>query len=363
MNSTVRWTYSKDGSGSSLDDCGWIDNLVISSVAPPPPSISLEASYSTLYNEPFSITPIEVQYAIGTDVLVWYDWGDGSPLTMGDPLSDFSASHAYLSVGSFDLMAFVDDAEGNNVSAGATVSVTESNMKPQILSVEHTPASAYYEPDSTVWFNVTASDTEGDEMIISVDFADGTSIEVFYVDGDPGISARIGFSHVFSIASDEVYVVAVTVSDASEHYDDDWDSATTCVLINSAPEAQLEVVSVDLLTGIEIEFDASSSTDAETPVGELLVRWDWEGDGVWDTELSSEKIAAHSYSYPGTYTIKIEITDGAGLCSVVTDDITITGDPILEDPIPEFSSVLVPVIAILAIVLMAAWNGRRTRKD
>ncbi|MBU1159328.1 MAG: hypothetical protein KKE24_08320 [Candidatus Thermoplasmatota archaeon] len=354
----IRWTYSKDGSGSGLDDCGWIDDLVISSVAPSPPSISLEASYSALYNEPFSITPLEVQHAIGTDVLVWYDWGDGFPLTMGDPLSDFSASHVYLSVRSFELMAFIDDAEGNNVSASATVSVDESNMKPQVLSIEHTPASAYYEPDSTVWFNVTASDAEGDEMILSVDFADGTSIEAFSVDVDPGISARIGFSHVFSIASDEPYVVEVTVSDASEHYDDDWDSATTPVLINSAPEAQLEIVSVDLQTGIEIEFDASSSTDAETPVGELLVRWDWEGDGIWDTEKSSELTVIHSYSYPGTYTIKIEITDGAGLCSIVTNDITITGDPI-----PEFSSMLMPVIAILAIVIMVAWNGRRTRKN
>ncbi|MBE0517870.1 MAG: hypothetical protein IH630_01425 [Thermoplasmata archaeon] len=353
----IQWTYSKDGSGSSLDDCGWIDNLVISSVAPSPPSISLESSYSALYNEPFSITPLEVQHAIGTDVLVWYGWGDGSPLTMGDPLSDFSASHVYLSVGSFELMAFVDDAEGNNVSASAIIAVEESNLKPLILSIEHTPSSAYYVPGSTVWFNITASDEEGDEMTLSVDFTDGTSLEVFYAVAEPGISARIGFTHLFSTASDEPYVASVIVSDAFEHYDDDWDSATTSVLINNAPEAQLDVASIDLQTGVEIEFDASSSTDAETPIGELMIRWDWNGDGVWDTEKSSELTATHSFSYPGTYTVKVEITDGAGLCSVVSEDISITGDPI-----PEFSTILMPIIAILTIVLMAAWNGRRTRK-
>ncbi len=354
---TIRWTYSKDISGSSLDDCGWIDNLVISSAATAPPSISIEPSYVATYNEVFSITPV-LEYAIGTVVSVWYDWGDGSSMTMGAPLSDYSASHVYLSVESFELMAFIDDGEGNNISDSAIIVVDESNLKPLILSIEHTPASAYYVPGSTVWFNITASDEEGDEMMLSVDFTDGTSLEVFYATAEPGISARIGFSHLFSTASDVPYVVSVIVSDALEHYDVDWDSATISVLINNAPEAQLDVMSIDLLTGVEIEFDASSSVDAETPVDELLIRWDWDGDGVWDTEKSSELTAEHSYSYPGTYTVKVEITDGAGLCSIVSEDISITGEPI-----PEFSTILIPVIAILAIVLMSALNGRRARKN
>jgi hypothetical protein len=30
------------------------------------------------------------------------------------------------------------------------------------------------------------------------------------------------------------------------------------------------------------EFDASQSHDAQTPIADLLVRWDWTSDGTWD---------------------------------------------------------------------------------
>ena len=44
----------------------------------------------------------------------------------------------------------------------------------------------------------------------------------------------------------------------------------------------------------------------------LQVSWDWEGDGVWDTPLSTIKTEMHMYSVAGSYnvTLKVRDTDG-----------------------------------------------------
>lgn len=56
-------------------------------------------------------------------------------------------------------------------------------------------------------------------------------------------------------------------------------------------------------------FDASASSDIETPPENLLVAWDFENDGIWDTELASEKIAHHQYPAVGQYEIKLRVQD------------------------------------------------------
>ncbi len=59
--------------------------------------------------------------------------------------------------------------------------------------------------------------------------------------------------------------------------------------------------------------DASPSSDAENPMDALEVRWDWGGDGTWDTSWSTEKAATHQYAYAGTYGIRLEVRDMGGL--------------------------------------------------
>ena len=69
------------------------------------------------------------------------------------------------------------------------------------------------------------------------------------------------------------------------------------------------------------EFDASSSSDVEDPIEDLMVRWDWESDGVWDTDWSLDKTAQHSFSITGAHFVTLEVRDTWGLtdeaeCSV-----------------------------------------------
>src|SRR5881296_3370454 len=61
-----------------------------------------------------------------------------------------------------------------------------------------------------------------------------------------------------------------------------------------------------------VAFDASSSTDSD-PSATLQARWDWEGDGVWDTAYSSTLTIQHAFTTAGAYLVKLEILDSNGL--------------------------------------------------
>ncbi|MGB9777095.1 MAG: OmpL47-type beta-barrel domain-containing protein, partial [Anaerolineae bacterium] len=70
-------------------------------------------------------------------------------------------------------------------------------------------------------------------------------------------------------------------------------------------------------------FDPSSSSDAEDPFDSLLGRWDWEGDGVWDTAWAPLSVITHSYSADGTYTIVLQVQDPAGLTNTTTRSVIV----------------------------------------
>lgn len=60
-------------------------------------------------------------------------------------------------------------------------------------------------------------------------------------------------------------------------------------------------------------FDASTVTDNEDPVSALEVRWDWENDGIFDTEFSTNKIASRRYTSTGLYFPLLQVRDTKGM--------------------------------------------------
>src|SRR5206468_2384948 len=55
-----------------------------------------------------------------------------------------------------------------------------------------------------------------------------------------------------------------------------------------------------------VTFDASSSTDSD-PTATLQARWDWAGDGTWDTPYSSVLTAQHAFAAAGTTQVMVWI--------------------------------------------------------
>ncbi len=80
--------------------------------------------------------------------------------------------------------------------------------------------------------------------------------------------------------------------------------------------------------------DARSSWDLEDFTSALQVRWDWEGDGVWDTPWSRGKVAQHQYDDPGNYTVALEVRDPGGATNVTQGSLTVLPLPLALSVIP-----------------------------
>ncbi len=83
-------------------------------------------------------------------------------------------------------------------------------------------------------------------------------------------------------------------------------------------------------------FDASLSSDDWDLSGQLEKRWDFDGDGTWDSEITGRGRVSHRYGEPGTYRPRLWVRDTGGLVD------SITGDPIVVNPAcppPDFAMV------------------------
>ncbi len=71
-------------------------------------------------------------------------------------------------------------------------------------------------------------------------------------------------------------------------------------------------------------FDASAVKDNEDWDYQLEVRWDFDSDGVWDTNYSTDKTVTHKYGVAGTFTITMEVKDTGGRTSRATTEVSAT---------------------------------------
>jgi PKD repeat protein len=53
--------------------------------------------------------------------------------------------------------------------------------------------------------------------------------------------------------------------------------------------------------------------DAQDPITALQVRWDFDGDGTWDTDFSTQKAQGYFFRNPGNFITKLEVLDSEGL--------------------------------------------------
>ncbi len=103
---------------------------------------------------------------------------------------------------------------------------------------------------------------------------------------------------------------------------------------NTPPTAIFTIDPTYGTTSTVFEFDGSDSYDNEDPTSNLQVRWDFDGDGSWDTGWDYDKTENHQYGSEGTYTVKMEVKDTEGLTDYVTHNVTVSngGGSTFTDP-------------------------------
>jgi len=144
-NQILQWTYSKDPSGSAGQDAGWVDQLVITPIAPWIITQPADANISGGSNVTFAFTVI----ATGTPPLR-YQWSkDGTVLTNGPSPSYLIFNVTRTNSGIYSVV--VTNVAGSATSSNATLVV----RVPQLLS------APTFQPDGTITFSSADSDGSG----------------------------------------------------------------------------------------------------------------------------------------------------------------------------------------------------------
>jgi hypothetical protein len=86
-------------------------------------------------------------------------------------------------------------------------------------------------------------------------------------------------------------------------------------------------------TSTVFTFTAQASDDQDLP-SSIQVRWDWTGDGTWDTAWSTTKTATHSYSSTGNKTVGVQGIDSGGLTATQSHVVQVTAQPPPPPPPP-----------------------------
>jgi protein-arginine deiminase len=133
----------------------------------------------------------------------------------------------------------------------------------------------------------------------------------FDFDGDGNYDAdavELKSTHRYETAGTYVAKVLVTSTEGRTAF------ATTSieVIANTAPTALLSYSPGDGNAPLGVNFDASGSNDPDQDAATLEVRFDFEGDGTFDTEYAAAKLGSHTFNTAGEYFPTVEVRDRAG---------------------------------------------------
>ena len=109
---------------------------------------------------------------------------------------------------------------------------------------------------------------------------------------------------------------------------------------NYLPEARYPVNPSRGDSNTQFFFDASGVSDAEDPVSSLEICWDWDNDGVYDTEFTTEKTSIHQYNSTGVYFPLMLVRDTKGMKDSIRHMIVVVSD--LSNQPPSMPSYITP---------------------
>jgi PKD repeat protein len=301
------------------------------------------ASPVAVTNGPFDVTlgaAVQLSAAGSSDPdgdALSYAWNFGD----GTTGSGRDVSHTYAQPGAYTVSLAVTDAQGATAGATTTVVVRQPTAENRAPVAALTPSAASVAVGAPAVFTTSATDPDGDAPLACVIEAGDGSAPVTL----SGCGA--GFSH--SYAQPGSYTVRLTARDPAGA----TGVATAVVTVaapdvNRAPEVYNLIVadgrgqpyagplsagtkscrSADgtsqYTTCVKFGFrDADGSADAP-----WAARVDW-GDGTAWTPNSlpaqyASLLAPHDYAAPGTYTVRVRVTDRRGLTGEQTITLVVT---------------------------------------
>lgn len=102
-------------------------------------------------------------------------------------------------------------------------------------------------------------------------------------------------------------------------------NTTIQIVANTAPRAALKISPLLATRETSFRFDASGSRDDQTGTSNLDYRFDFDGDGIFDTEFSSSRSKTFQLSKIGKFIATVEVRDHANAASQATAEFEVAG--------------------------------------
>ena len=140
--------------------------------------------------------------------------------------------------------------------------------------------------------------------------------EVTYFSYQPGIS------HQFKTAG--IYKVKLEVLDKSGKIYAMVKPVT--VVENDAPTAIFTADKTSAPVNSIVHFDTTMSSDNQYTKYNLSYRFDWDSDGIWDTNYQTKTSWNHQFQQTGSYTVTMQVMDPEGATAKAQLSINIESD-------------------------------------
>jgi len=216
-----------------------------------------------------------------------------------------SISHTFEKAGIYTVRVEILDKAGNISTKTHTVTVVNNTAPAPHFLVTPTTGT-----EKTI-FNFDTERSRDDQFLSSyLQYR-------FDWDGDgkwdTKFQEKTSWNHRFDVAGS--YTVIMEVKDPGGEKAQYSQVVTNSP--NTPPIANFSLKKTPNSNGAGYQFDASTSTDAETQKGYLLSRWDFNYNGsddiIYDTDWGSSPQYGGYYSIPGTKVIKLEVKDSDGV--------------------------------------------------
>ena len=89
------------------------------------------------------------------------------------------------------------------------------------------------------------------------------------------------------------------------------------------PLADFSVTPENGQTTTIFRFSTAGSTNPGLEKPDLFFRWDYDGDGIWDTHFSKSVNYQHRYFTPGIFTANLEVSNATGLRDTISKTIDV----------------------------------------
>jgi len=110
-------------------------------------------------------------------------------------------------------------------------------------------------------------------------------------------------------------------------------------------------------------YNATETHNEGEAADNLKVRWDWDGDGIFDTEFSKNKIRSHKYEQAGEFNVHMEVMNSMGWTDSEFYPITVWPDSVAPVASFEINQDSSSYMTIFGFNAASSWDAYTATED